>query len=172
MTCYRAAVFRASCAAPRIAASEEPRLHNGFVWPEELETRREGILPVQIFSVADMVVNIRHELRLDVRQHHFPHGKVDRDVVPRPDGPLGTNGTVRTTANPKALPLNSFHHGHGQHTRWVTDFQGTIDIKTDQDHDVEAFLVHDHRTSAVIGAGAIAPSPRGRGDIRGGQSPS
>src|SRR3989475_9014015 len=123
-----------------MAASEEPRLHHGFVWPQELETRLEGILPVQIFSIANMVVDIRHKLRLDVRKHQFPHGKVYRDVVLRPDGPLGTNGTVRTTANPTSLLLDSFHHGHGQHTRRVTDLQGTIDIKTNQDHDVRAFL--------------------------------
>jgi hypothetical protein len=29
-------------AATRSAASEEPGLHNGFVWPQELETRLEG----------------------------------------------------------------------------------------------------------------------------------
>src|SRR5713101_4107301 len=83
---------RPRAAAPRSAASEEPRLHHGFVWPQELETRLEGILPVQIFSIANMVVDIRHELRLDVRKHQFPHGKVYRDVVLRPDGPLGAMG--------------------------------------------------------------------------------
>src|SRR5262245_34432739 len=87
-----------------------------------------------------MVVDIRHELRLDVRKHHFPHGKVYRDVVVRPDGPLGADGTVRTTANHKSLLLDFFHHGYGQHPRRVTDLQGTIDIKTDQDHNVGAFL--------------------------------
>jgi len=30
----------------RIAASEEPGLHNSLVWPQKLETRLEGILPV------------------------------------------------------------------------------------------------------------------------------
>src|ERR1043166_3756396 len=125
---------------PRRAASEEPRLHNGLVWPKEFETRLEGILPVQIFTIANMVVHLRHEFGFDVRQHHFPYGKVYRDVVPRPDGPLGAYGTVRTTTNHKSLPLDAFHHGHGQHARRVTDFQGPVDIKTNQDHDVGAFL--------------------------------
>ena len=124
----------------QLAASEEPRLHNGFVWPQELETRREGILPVEIFAIANMVVDIRRELRLNARQHHFPHGKIYRDVVLRPDGPLGANRTVRTTANPTSLLLNSSHHGHGQNTRRITDLQSTIDIKTNQDHDVGTFL--------------------------------
>ena len=65
----------------RIAASEEPGLHNGLVWPQKLEARLEGILSVQIFAIANMVVDIRHELRLDVRKHQFPHGKVYRNVV-------------------------------------------------------------------------------------------
>ena len=124
----------------QIAASEEPGLHNGLVWPQKLETRLEGILSVQIFAIANMVVDIRRELRLDVRKHQFPHGKVYRNVVSCPDGPLGANGTVRTTANPKSLLRDSFHHGHREHTRRVTDLQGTIDIKTNQDHDVGAFL--------------------------------
>src|SRR5882762_10034918 len=53
------------------AASEEPRLHHSFVWPQERETRLEGIPLVQIFTIANMVVHIRHELRLDVRKHHL-----------------------------------------------------------------------------------------------------
>ena len=114
-------------------------MHEGFVGPQERETRRESIPPVQIFAIANMVVDIRHEHRLDVRQHQFPHSKVDRDVVPRPDGPLGANGTVRTTANEKPLLLDSLHHGHGQHARRVTNLQGTVNIKANQNHNVEAF---------------------------------
>src|SRR5262249_24544627 len=101
--------------------------------------RREGILPVQIFSIANMVVDIRHELSLDVRKHHFSHSKIYRDVVLRPDGPLGANGTLRTTANPTSLLLDSFHHGHRQNTSRVTNLQAALDIKTNQDHDVGAF---------------------------------
>lgn len=127
-------------AAPRIAASEEPGLHDGFVWPQELEACIEGIPSIQIFSIANMVVDICHEFRLDVRKHQFPHGKVYGDIVLCPDGSLGANGTVRTTANQKALLLDSFHHGHSQYTRRVTNLQGPIDIKANQDHDVGAFL--------------------------------
>jgi hypothetical protein len=115
-------------------------MHQGFVRPQEGKTRRESILPVQIFAIANMIVHIRYELRLDLRQHEFPHGKVDRDVVPCPDGPLGTNRPVRTTANHKPLLLDAFHHSHGQHARRVTNLQGPIDIKTNQDHNVGAFL--------------------------------
>jgi hypothetical protein len=121
------------------------------VWPQELETRREGILPVQIFAIANMVVDIRHELRLDVRQHQFPYGKVYRNVVLRPDGSLGANGTIRTTANPTSLLLDSSHHGHGQNTRRVTNLQGTIDIKTNQDHDVGTFLRMGEPCSYFVG---------------------
>src|SRR3989442_1442884 len=108
---------------PGRAASEKQSLHHALVWPQNLKTRLKGILPVQIFSIANMVVDIRHELRFDVRQHQFPHGKVYRDVVLRPDGPLDAHGTIRTTANPTSLLLDSLHHGHGQHTRRVTDLQ-------------------------------------------------
>jgi len=54
---------------PRMVASEEPGLHNGFAGPQELKTCIKGIALVQIFAIANMVVDIRHELRLDVRQH-------------------------------------------------------------------------------------------------------
>lgn len=117
---------------------EKPRLHHGFVWPEELEPRLQGILLVQVFSVANMAVDIRLELRFDVREHHFPDGKVDRDVVLTPDGPLGANGTVRTTANQKPPVSGSSHHVHGQDSRWVSDLQGAVDVKTDQDDQVSS----------------------------------
>lgn len=83
-----------------------------------------------------MAIHIRLELRFDVGEHQFPDGKVYRDVVLLPDRPLSADGAVRTTANQKPFLLDSSHHIHGQDARRVTDLQGTVDIKTDQDHQV------------------------------------
>ena len=107
----------------------EPRLQNRLVGPQELETGVERVLLVEVFPVADMVVHIRLECGLDIGQHHFPDGKVYRDVVPVPDRPLGADRTVGTAADHKALLLDSSDHGHGHDSGRVADLQSAVYVK-------------------------------------------
>ncbi len=137
-------------------------MYQSFMGPQELKTCIQGILPVQIFAIANMVIHIGYEFRLDVGKHHLPHGKVYDNVVPCPDSPLGTNRAIRTTANHKPLLSDSFDHGHGQNSRWITDFQGAVDIKTDQDHDVGAFLRMGEQCCKGTAARATRGQPAGR----------
>ena len=108
----------------------------GFVGPKKLESSLQRILLVQIFPIANVVVDIRLELRFYIREHMFRNNKVYWDVVLFPDGPLSAKRTVRTTADQIPLLLGSSYHLHSQDSRRVAYLQGAVYVKTYQYHQV------------------------------------
>ena len=116
----------------------EPRHLDGFVGPEELESRLQRVFLVQVFPVADMVVDIRLELGLHVGEHLFRDDEVDLNVVLVPNGLLATHRTVGTASYQETLFLDHPNHIHGQNSRWITDVQRAVYVKTYQYHQLDS----------------------------------
>ena len=87
-----------------------------------------------------MVVNIGLELGLDLREHLFRDDEIYRDLVPVPDRLLSAHRTVGTTADQKPLLLDYPHHIHGKDARGVAYVQGTVNVETYQNHQIDPSL--------------------------------
>ena len=126
----------------RIAIQLEPGLGNGLIGPEEFEPGRQRLLPVQVFPVAYVVVDVGLELGFYVWELMLRDSEVVGDAVLFPDGPLSADGTVGATADQDSRLLRFPHEIHGQDAGRIAHFQRPIYIKTNQyDQVISSLLI-------------------------------
>ena len=87
-------------------------------------------MPVQI-SVADVEILVSLNEFLHAIELMLQNSEVDLDTTVPPDPLLGAYGPVGAATDLKPQILDSPHHVHGNESRRVPNFQGSVNIKTD-----------------------------------------